>query len=65
MTSKEFVIWLKGYLAAANDSGCINFNVIGDQLDKVSDEPNITEKDEKDNWEMYNKGLKPKTILHD
>ncbi len=43
MNSKEFVIWLKGFVAAANEYNITpkQFEQIVEQLSKVSDTPNM------------------------
>lgn len=46
MTSKEFVIWLKGFVSAANEYNITpkQFEAITEQLEKVSDDPSILNK---------------------
>ena len=43
MTSKEFIIWLKGFITACNDYVPTpkQWDIIKEELDKVSDEPKI------------------------
>lgn len=44
MTSKEFVIWLKGFTEACNDFTATpkQWDRIKEELDKVNDEPKLT-----------------------
>ena len=43
MTSKEFIIWLKGFITACNDYAPTpkQWDIIKEELEKVSDEPKI------------------------
>jgi hypothetical protein len=43
MTSKEFIIWLKGFITACNDYAPTpkQWDIIKEELDKVSDEQKI------------------------
>ena len=43
MTSKEFTIWLKGFITACNDYAPTpkQWDIIKEELEKVSDEPKI------------------------
>ena len=43
MTSKEFTIWLKGFITACNEYSPTpkQWDIIKEELEKVSDEPKI------------------------
>lgn len=68
MTSKEFVIWMKGFLKACEIANWSDqLSQIEDKLDEVGDPicPVPTPQEEVDNWNIYNRTTKSKDILHD